>query len=51
MRKQLLNEHNFPNNSPIFVVESSTLIYLLFKKYSIQYISIGKIVLDFVKCT
>ena len=51
MRKQLLNEHNFPNNSPIFVVESSTLIYLLFKKYSIQYISIWKIVLDFVKCT
>ena len=51
MRKQLLKDHNFLNNSPIFVIESSTLIYLLFKKHCIQYISIWKIVLDLVKGT
>ena len=51
MRKQLLKDHNFPNNSPIFIIESSTLIYLLFKQHCIQYISIWKIVLDFVKGT
>ena len=51
MRKQLLQDHNFLNNSPIFIIESSTLIYLLFKKHCIQYISISKIVLDLVKGT
>ena len=51
MRKQLLKDHNFLNNSPIFIIESSTLIYLLFKKQCIQYISIWKIVLDLVKST
>ena len=51
MRKQLLKDHNFPNNSPIFLIENSTLIYLLFKKHCIQYISIWKIVLDLVKGT
>ena len=40
MRKQLLKDHNFLNNSLIFITESSTLIYLLFKKHCIQYISI-----------
>ena len=40
MRKQLLKYHNFLNNSPIFIIESSYLIYLLFKKHCIQYISI-----------
>ena len=51
MRKQLLKDYNFLNNSPIFIIESSTLIYLLFKKDCIQYISIWKIVLDLVKDT
>ena len=51
MRKQLLKDHNFLNNSPIFIIESSTLIYFLFKKHCIQYISILKIVLDLVKGT
>ena len=51
MRKQLLKDHNFLNNSPIFIIESSTFIYLLFKKHCIQYISIWKIVLDLVKGT
>ena len=51
MRKQLLKDHNFLNISPIFIIESSTLIYLLFKKHCIQYISIWKIVLDLLKGT
>ena len=51
MRRQLLKDHNFLNNSPIFIIESSTLIYLLFKKHCIQYISIWKIVLDLVNGT
>ena len=51
MRKQLLKDYNFLNNSPIFIIESSTLIYLLIKKDCIQYISIWKIVLDLVKDT
>ena len=51
MRKQLLKDHNFFNNSPIFIIESSTLIYLLFRKHCIQYILIWKIVLDLVKGT
>ena len=51
MRKQLLKDHNFLNNSPIFIIESSTLIYLLFKKHSMQCISIWKILLDLVKGT
>ena len=51
MRKQLLKDHNFLNNSLIFIIESSTLVYLLFKKHCIQYISIWKIVLDLVKGT
>ena len=51
MRKQHLKDHNFLNNSPIFIIESSTLVYLLFKKHCIQYISIWKIVLDLVKGT
>ena len=51
MRKQLLKDHNFLNNSPIFIIESSTFNILLFKKHCIQYISIWKIVLDLVKGT
>ena len=51
MRKQLLKDHNFLNNSPIFIIESSTLIYLLFKMHCKQYISIWEIVLDLVKVT
>ena len=51
MRKQLLKDYNLLNNSLIFIIESSTLIYLLFKKDCIQYISIWKIVLDLVKDT
>ena len=51
VRKKLLKDHNFINNSLIFIIESSTLIYLLFKKHCTQYISIWKIVLDLVKGT
>ena len=51
MRKQLRKDHNFLNNSPIFIIESSTLIYWLFKKHCIQYISIWKFILDLVKGT
>ena len=51
MLKQLLKDHNFLNNSPIFIIENSTLIYLLFKKHCIQYISIWKVVLDLVNGT
>ena len=51
MRKQLLKDHNFLNNSPIFTLEVLLLIYLLFKKHCIRYISIWKIVLDLVKGT
>ena len=51
MWKQLLKDHNFLNNSPIFIIESSTLIYLLSKKHCIQYISIWNVVLDLVKGT
>ena len=51
MRKQLLKDHNFLNNSPIFIIESSTFNILLFKKHCIQYITIWKIVLDLVKGT
>ena len=50
-RKQLLKDHNFLNNSPIFIIESSTFNILLFKKHCIQYISTWKIVLDLVKGT
>ena len=35
MRKQLLKDHSFLNNSPNFIIESSILIYLLFKKHCI----------------
>ena len=49
MRKQLLKDHNFLNNSPIFIIESSTFNILPFKKHCIQYISIWKIVLDLVR--
>ena len=51
MLKQLLKDHNFLNNSPIFIIESSILIYLLFKKHCIQYISIWKVVLNLVTGT
>ena len=51
MRKQLLKDHNFLNNSPIFIMESSTFNILLSKKHCIQYISIWKIVLDLVRGT
>ena len=51
MRKQLLKDHNFLNNSPICIIEISVLIYLLCKKHYIQYISIEEIVLDLVKGT
>ena len=47
MRKQLLKDHNFLNNSPIFITESSTYNILLFKKHCIQHISIWKIVFGF----
>ena len=40
MWKQLLKDRNFLNNSPIFTIEISTIIHLLFKKHCIQYISI-----------
>ena len=43
MRKQLLKDHNFLNNSPIFIVESSNNNILLFKKHGMQYISIWKL--------
>ena len=46
MRKQLLKD--FLNNSPIFIIESSTAYNW---KHCIQYISIWKIVLDLVKGT
>ena len=39
MWKQLLKDRNFLNNSPIFTIEISTIIHLLFKKHCIQYIS------------
>ena len=51
MLKQLLKDHNFLKNSPIFIIESSTLINLLFQKHCIQYISIWKVVLDLAKGT
>ena len=51
MLKRLLKDHNVLNNSPIFIIESSTLRYLLFKKHCIQYISIWNVVLDMVKGT
>ena len=51
MLKQLLKDHNFLNNSPIFIIESSILIYLLFKKHCIQCISIWKVVLNLVTGT
>ena len=51
MLKQLLKDRNFLNNSPIFIIESSILIYLFFKKHCIRYISIWKVVLDLVKGT
>ena len=51
MRRQLLKDHNFLNNSPIFIIESSTINILLFKTHCIQYIAIWKIVLDLVKGT
>ena len=40
MWKQLLKDRNFLNTSPIFTIEISTIIHLLFKKHCIQYISI-----------
>ena len=49
MWKQLLKDRNFLNNSPIFTIEISAIIHLLFKKHCIQYISILKNVLDLVK--
>ena len=54
MRKQLLKDHNFLNNSPIFIIESSTFNIFAFQKAlhtGIQHISIWKIVLDLVKGT
>ena len=51
MWKQLLKDRNFLNNSPIFTIEISTIIHLLFKKHCIQCISILKNVLDLVKGT
>ena len=48
MRKQLLRDHNFLNNSPIFIIESSTFDIFAFQKALIQYISIWKNVLDSV---
>ena len=51
MLKQLLKGHNFLNNLPIFIIESSTLNIFAFKKHCIQYISIWKVVLDLVKGT
>ena len=44
MRKQLLKDHNFINNLPIFIIESSTFNIYAFQKALIQYISIWKIV-------
>ena len=32
MRKQLLKDHNVLNNSPIFIIESSTLNIFAFQK-------------------
>ena len=32
MRKQLLKDHNFLNNSPIFIIESSTFNVFAFQK-------------------
>ena len=43
MRKQLLKDHNFLNNSPIFIIKSSTYNILLFKKHCIQYIQFEKL--------
>ena len=40
MWKQLLKDRIFLNNSPIFTIEISAFIHLLFKKHCIQYISI-----------
>ena len=51
MRKQLLKDHNFLNNSPIFNIENYTSNIFAFKKHCTQYISIWKIVLDLVKGT
>ena len=51
MRKQLRKDHNFLNNSPIFIVESSTFNIFAFHIHCIQCISIWKIVLDLVKGT
>ena len=51
MWKQLLKDRNFLNNSPIFTIEISTIIHLLFKNHCIQYISIYKNILDLVKGT
>ena len=45
MRKQLLKNHNFLNNSPIFIIERSTFNIFVFvsKKHCMQYISIWKL--------
>ena len=51
MLKHLLKDHNFLNNSPIFIIEISTFNILFFKKHWIQYISMWKVVLDLVKGT
>ena len=48
MRKQLLKAHNFLNNSPIFIIESSSFNIFAFQKALIQYISIWKIALNLV---
>ena len=50
MRKQLLKDHNFLNNSPIFIIESSTGNIFAFQK-ALHTITIWKIVLDLVKGT
>ena len=50
MRKQLLRDHNFLKNSPIFIIESSTFNILAFQKaLHTIYSNLKKIVLDLVK--
>ena len=51
MRKQLLKDHNFLNNSPIFITESSTFNIFAFQKAPHTIYFYWKIVLDLVKGT
>ena len=48
MRKQLLKDHNFLNNSSIFIIESSTFNIFAFQKALHTIYFILKIVLDLV---